>query len=57
MFDSGSDYTVDDVPPPPVTAPGRSLGNPSKKARKVQKVEFDDSDEEASQTRKKKRRE
>ncbi len=48
---------LEEVLPPPVIAPGRSLGNPSKKARKVQKVEFDDGDEdEDASSRKKKRR-
>jgi hypothetical protein len=48
---------LEEVLPPPAIVPGRSLGNPSKKARKVQKVEFDDGDEnEGSSSRKKKRR-
>ncbi|KAG8818177.1 hypothetical protein FRC19_010827 [Serendipita sp. 401] len=47
------------VAPPPKAAPGRSLANPSKKARKVKEVEFADSDEEeekpAARTYKKRR--
>jgi hypothetical protein len=47
---------LEEVLPPPVIVPGRSLGNPSKKARKVQKVEFDDGDDDEDSASKKKKR-
>jgi len=45
------------IAPPPIAQPGRSLGNPTKKARKVQAVEFDDEgSEEEKVTKATKRR-
>ncbi|KAG8806590.1 hypothetical protein FRC17_004918 [Serendipita sp. 399] len=44
------------IAPPPKPTPGRSLANPSKKARKVKEVEFADSDDEGEPKRVKKRR-
>ncbi|CAG8781806.1 1166_t:CDS:1, partial [Acaulospora colombiana] len=46
-------------PRPPPVIPGRSLGNPAKKARRIETVEFEDDSEEekaASKAQKKRRK-